>query len=35
MERIIDTRIVVTNAGEPAEIDKAELLTTEVLDYEL
>ena len=35
MEKIIDTRIIVTSAGIPAEIDKAELLTTEVLEYEL
>ena len=33
MDRIIDTHIVVTRAGEPAEVDKAELITTEVLEY--
>jgi len=35
MQRILDTQIIVTRAGEPATIDKAELITTEEVDYEL
>ena len=35
MQRILDTQIIVTRVGEPATIDKAELITTEEVEYEL
>ena len=35
MERILNTQIVSAVAGEPAVIDKAELVATEELNYDL
>ena len=35
MLRILDTQIIVTRAGEPAAIDRAELITTEEFEYQL
>ena len=35
MQRILDTQIIVTRAGTPATIDKAELIYTEETDYEI
>ena len=35
MQRILDTQIIVTTAGTPATIDKAELIYTEETDYEI
>ena len=35
MQRILDTQIIVTTAGTPAAIDKAELITTEEFEYDL
>lgn len=35
MTRVIDAGAVVTTAGEPIAIQKAELVSTETTDYEL
>ena len=35
MNRILNTRIIDTKAGEPVVIDKAELITSEELVYNL
>jgi len=35
MERILDTDIIVTNVGTPETIDRADLITTEEIDYDI
>ena len=35
MQRILDTNIIATSAGQPVAIDKAELITTEEFEYAL
>jgi len=35
MQRILDTQIIATSAGQPAAIDKADLITTEEFEYDL
>ena len=35
MQRILDTDIIVTSAGSPATIDRADLIYTEELEYDV
>jgi len=35
MQRILDTQIIVTNAGSPATIDRADLIYTEETEYQI
>ena len=35
MERILNTQIIVTNVGTPETIDRADLITTEEIDYDI
>jgi len=35
MQRILDTDIIVTRAGTPSAIDRADLIYTEEIEYEI